>query len=181
MLPNLSAPNLTIDCASSRQSLLMPEKCGLQSQSSFVLRAWNRMSKRTLAIIIAGTKYKSLLPLRNLAILSCSQERFWAIYFENCIISAALNLLWNYTNPQKQKTVVLSSGWISCRLWGGRRHSPEATDVNWFWKHVLPNWGFISSLAFYIEAFKEAIRLPSAIGMKVMWAQMSVCNSSDWL
>lgn len=50
------------------------------------------MSRRTLAIIIPGTKRKSLLPLRNPAVLSCSKERFEGIYFESCTFSAALDL-----------------------------------------------------------------------------------------
>lgn len=52
------------------------------------------MSKKTLATIIPGTKFKSLLPLRIVAILSCSRE-ILGFYFENCISSAALNLLFS--------------------------------------------------------------------------------------
>uniref|UniRef100_A0A3Q4H5S7 Peptidase M14 domain-containing protein n=1 Tax=Neolamprologus brichardi TaxID=32507 RepID=A0A3Q4H5S7_NEOBR len=39
VLPRPPAPNLTIKCKSSRQSILMPKKCSFPSQSSFVLRA----------------------------------------------------------------------------------------------------------------------------------------------
>lgn len=68
------------------------KNAAFKSQSSFVLRAWNRMSKRTLAIIIPGTKHKSPLPPRILATLSCSQEGFWGYLFLKIVpLSAALH------------------------------------------------------------------------------------------
>lgn len=54
------------------------------------------MFERTLAIIIPGTKFKSALPLRILAILSCREERCEGIYIDDCTFSAALNFLWNF-------------------------------------------------------------------------------------
>lgn len=74
-------------------------------------------------------------------------------------------------NFQKQKTVVLLLEWICCSHWDGITDSLQDTDdLQTYWKNVLLNQEFTSSLRFSIEAFQEKIRFPSAF---VMWVTVS--------
>lgn len=163
--PPSARPNKWLQQSRGLDSDSIHSQCLNPSALNLCINLWKQffmwVPKRTFIAIIGRTQS---LPLA-IVMRAFRQNIF---YHFSCFEFA----LETHTN---RKQVVLSSG---CRHWGGGRRSLEATDVHWYWKHVLPNSGFISSLAFYIEALKEVIRLPSATGMWVMWAR-SGC--SDWL
>lgn len=110
------------------------------------------MSKRTLAIIIPGTKHKSPLPPRILATLSCSQEGFWGYLFLKIVpLSAALHFALEL-NFKRDICKRSSSAIRMNQPQSLRRHTEKTV-----WTE-----NSLAQLAFYIKAFQETIRFPPA-------------------
>lgn len=110
------------------------------------------MSKRTLAIIIPGTKHKSPLPPRILATLSCSQEGFWGyLFLKIAPLSAALHFALEL-NFKRDICKRSSSAIRMNQSYSLRRHAGKTVWTG----------NSLAQLAFYVEAFQERIRFPPA-------------------